>query len=94
MQERDAAATKFLDMPAEDVAQKAAAAPVMIIPEASAAGGVAAPAEMTAEQTMAVQVAIANAATLQEVHRLESALKAGRMPELAAEDGREAMQEG
>lgn len=43
-----------------------------------------------------VQVAITNAATMEEVHRLESALKAGRMPDALPEgtNGTTAMDEG
>jgi hypothetical protein len=88
-QEREAAKQKFLDMTLDQVQQQVRQ-PVMIIPEARA-GDIAEPAEMTVDQTMAVQVAIANAATLEEVHRLETALKAGRMPELPEAS---AMEEG
>jgi beta-glucosidase/6-phospho-beta-glucosidase/beta-galactosidase len=81
-----------------DMHRKAQAAPVMIIPDSSATGEAAAPTEMTEEQRMAVQVAIANAATLEEVHRLESALKVGCMPELPEAELHEkdaaAMEEG
>ena len=48
------------------------------------------------ENATPVQVAITNAATMEEVHRLESALKAGRMPEALPEDtnGATVMDEG
>jgi hypothetical protein len=42
---------------------------------------------------LALKAAIAAAATLDEVHRLEKALASGVMPELAG-DGDAAMQEG
>lgn len=80
MQERETAQSKFLDMSVDQVEQQARQKPVMMIPEATN-GEIAEPTEMTAEQRMAVQVAITNAATMEEVHRLESALKAGRMPD-------------
>ena len=48
------------------------------------------------ENAAMVQVAITNAATMEEVHRLESALKAGRMPEALPEgtNGATVMDEG
>jgi U2 small nuclear ribonucleoprotein A' len=45
------------------------------------------------QQMLALKAAIAAAATLDEVHRLEKALASGVMPELAG-DGDAAMQEG
>jgi U2 small nuclear ribonucleoprotein A' len=45
--------------------------------QAAAAGG---PAKLTAEQTAALQAAIANVQTLEEVRRIEEALKGGFMP--------------
>lgn len=71
-----------MELSLDDMQRKAQAVPVMLIPDSSAPREAAAPTEMTEEQRMAVQVAIANAATLEEVHRLESALKVGRMPDL------------
>ena len=47
---------------------------------ADAASASIAPAEMTAAQRTAVQAAIANAATLEEVQRLEAALSSGQLP--------------
>jgi hypothetical protein len=91
VQERAAAEEKFSSMTAEQVKAKAAPQPVMMIVQETSNGQAAEPAEITAEQQMAVKVAIANAATLQEVRRLEDALKAGRMPDevaaATAEDG-------
>ena len=80
LQEREAAQNQFVEMSLDQVQQQAQNQPVLMIPEAKA-GQAAEPTEMTAEQQMAVQVAIQNAATMEEVHRLENALKAGRMPE-------------
>jgi U2 small nuclear ribonucleoprotein A' len=45
--------------------------------QAAAAGG---PAKLTADQTAALQAAIANVQTLEEVRRIEEALKSGYMP--------------
>jgi hypothetical protein len=84
LQEREAAQKEFLDLTLDQVQQQAQKQPVLMIPEARP-GQAAEPTEMTGEQRMAVQVAIQNAATMEEVHRLESALKAGRMPEALPE---------
>jgi hypothetical protein len=91
LQERTAAQEKFSSMTAEQFKAKAAPQPVMMIVQEGTNGQATEAAEMTAEQQMAVKVAIANAATLQEVRRLEDSLKAGRMPEL---DPVNAMEEG
>ncbi len=51
----------------------------------------------TAQQLLAVKAAIANAATLEEIQRLEAALTSGQLPSQFDSDtngGTEAMQEG
>eukprot|EP00892_Ulva_mutabilis_P004335 jgi/Ulvmu1/2273/UM013_0120.1 len=110
--ERDAAKEQYLNQTIEQVQQAAQAqqkqAPA---PAAAPTNGAAAAAEpqidaggVTEAQKMAIQVAIANASTLEEVHRLEKALKAGQMPEgedadadaemADAPPGTDAMEEG
>lgn len=88
MQERRLAQEQYLNQTIEQVQQHAQAQQAQAA--APAANGAAAapaaaapppePGVMTEAQKMAIQVAIANASTLEEVHRLESALKAGQMP--------------
>lgn len=48
----------------------------------------------SAEQITAIKAAIANASTLDEVRRLEDALKTGNMPSELAGNGAAAMEEG
>lgn len=86
VQERDAAKEQYLNQTIEQVQQNAqvqqkqapAAAPAN---GAAAADAIVEAGTVTEAQKMAIQVAIANASTLEEVHRLEKALKAGQMPE-------------
>jgi hypothetical protein len=90
MQEKGAAAEKFLGRTIEQVQQAANAqlaleAQKQQVVLAPADGAVPESTELSAAQKMAIQVAIQNAATLEEVHRLESALKAGRVPDAAAD---------
>lgn len=113
MQERDAAKEQYLNQTIEQVQQNAQVqqrqAPVAAPANGAAAAEVVVEAgTVTEAQKMAIQVAIANASTLEEVHRLEKALKAGQMPEgetaaagdvpmsdaVEAPPGTEAMEEG
>lgn len=88
MQERDAAQEQYLNQTMEQVQQSAQVqlkqTPAATDAPANGTAAAAAPADVggvTEAQKMAIQVAIANASTLEEVHRLEKALKAGQMPE-------------
>jgi hypothetical protein len=80
----------FLEKTLEQVQQQAQQRPLMLVAKEATNGDVPQAAAMTEEQAIALKAAIANAATLEEVHRLENALKAGMMPDLEAS----AMEEG
>lgn len=88
MQEKDSAKEQYLNQTMEQVQQNAQVQQKQVPAEAAApTNGTAAvdqpvdAAGVTEAQKMAIQIAIANASTLEEVHRLEKALKAGQMPD-------------
>lgn len=94
--EREAARKKYMDMTSEELRHASEQRPVTVVTNSNGADGaeVGQPSAPTKEQLTAIQAAIANATTLEEVHRLEAALKAGQVPKAADdEDGATAMEE-
>lgn len=86
-QEREAAQQKFEGMAVADV--QAQAAKPAAVPNAAAVTSDAV--ARTKEDKMRLEVALASAQTIAEVHRIENQLKAGNMPELPEDS---AMEEG
>ncbi|KAL9233960.1 hypothetical protein vseg_008891 [Gypsophila vaccaria] len=84
LKERVEAEKLFASKDAEDVAKKIAAAPVPvevpIVEEVSKDEPIPKAVAPTPEQILAIKAAIVNAQTLEEVARLEKALKSGQLP--------------